>query len=1069
MKKALHLFNRGLVMGMEVCALLAVLAFLLWGALLVRLSMGPLDASFLTEKLEASMNARQQGFIFDIGATQLVWGGHFDLFQVEMKNVKVKRTGGADVLYMRKVGVHLSKRHLVFGKLTPKLVRIYEPTLRVVRWENGNVSLNFDEAPAVLFGPSLPPEMKAAESAAQIELIKSVLNELQGQTGIGLLLGGLEEVAIRDARLTYDDRILGVVWESADTDIGVARIRNGIIAKLAMAVPLSDDKRMVLRAEGRHRWDSDESTFTVHFAGFDPALISARSDRLDAWRGIAVPMEGSVALWLDADFKPKRARFIAGAKDGQFSGFGLYQDKPLPIKKLYAKGQFSAKDQSLRLDNLNVDLGGPQVGGRAAVRKEEGRYHIGAEATLLETPMDELAHYWPEKLAHDTRKWVTMHLSKGTARKATIDMDMLYNPAPEEGVPPAEIKKLDGIIDFDGITVDYFPPLMPVDNVRGQATYDAHDFNLAITGGTLGDMKVSKSAIAITNLADNDPATDVMIDIGVNLSGPVKTALKVLEPKPLAYPDMLGIKVDDVAGSADVDVSFKFPLHHGLHISEVKVTADAKINDLLMPGMVAGMAVSGGPMQLNVSNGALAVKGTGKLGNMPITFDWNKNFEASKDGPDNTVKAELTLDDAARRAFGVPESILLKGSVPSKIEYKARKDGSATLDLVSDISPASLNIEEIGFSKPAGTVGSAQMKIGLQGGAPMRIENIIVETAGLVMRGDADIAGGVLRKASFPTAMWGQTQAAIDIENRDSAGYVLRVNGRQFDASRWMQADKDAPVANKETRNAEAAVRVMPLQVSMNVDRLIVGDNRSLDNVKMFMRRSAWQRIEQLEIDGLIGKDDIYLRYTPGANGPTLRFEAANAGEALSLFGISKSIRGGKLVVKGEPTPKGGPRDMQGTVVLSDFTLRDAPVLALLLNSMSLIGVLDILNGQGIEFGRARVDFKWVDRGQPERAENIRLIRLRDGRTSGASLGLNFEGEIDNWNNTLDLDGTIVPISGINNVLSGIPLVGDILTGGGSGILAATYTIKGPKDKPEVFVNPLSVLAPGILRKIFFE
>ena len=69
----------------------------------------------------------------------------------------------------------------------------------------------------------------------------------------------------------------------------------------------------------------------------------------------------------------------------------------------------------------------------------------------------------------------------------------------------------------------------------------------------------------------------------------------------------------------------------------------------------------------------------------------------------------------------------------------------------------------------------------------------------------------------------------------------------------------------------------------------------------------------------------------------------------------------------------------------------------------------------------------------------------------------------------LDLDGTIIPISGINNVLSGIPLVGDILTGGGSGILAATYTIKGPKSKPEVFVNPLSVLAPGILRKIFFE
>ncbi len=1067
MKKALHLFNRGLVMGMEICALLIVLLFLLWGALLVRLSMGPLDASFLTEKLEASMNARQQGFVFDVGATQLVWGGHLDLFQVELKNVHVKRTAGADVLYMRKVGLHLSKRHLVFGKLTPKLVRIYEPTLRVVRWENGNVSLNFDEAPGLLFGPPLPPEMKAAESAAQIELIKGVLKELHGQTGIGLLLGGLEEIVIRDARLTYDDRILGVVWESVDTDIGVARMRSGIVAKLGMAVPVGEGNSMVIRAEGRHRWDSAESNFTVQFAGVNPSLIAAQSEKLEAWRGVAMPVGGSIALRLDQNFKPLRARFILGTEEGHFSGFGLYHEKPLAIKKLYAKGLFNAEDPSIRLDNLNVDLGGPQASGRAAVRMVEGRYHISAEAALQHTPMDDLAHYWPEKLAPDARHWVTTHLSKGTAHKATVDLDMFYDPAPEEDEAPVEVTDLDGIIDFDGIKVDYFPPLMPVENVRGQAVYDQHDFNLAITGGTLGDMKVSKSAIAITNLADHDDTTDVMIDIGVTLSGPVKTALKVLEPKPLAYPDMLGIKTDDVAGTADVDVIFKFPIHHGLHISEVNVTADAKISDLVMPRLVAGMTVSGGPMELKVNNGALAVKGTGKLGNMPITFDWNKNFHAAKDGVDNSVTAELTLDDAARRAFGVPETMPLKGAVPSKIVYKAQKDGSAVLDVAADITPATLNIDDIGFSKAAGTAGSAQMKVLLEKGAPRRIENIVVETAGLVARGDVELAGGALRMANFPTAMWGQTQAAIEIENRDSAGYALRINGRQFDASRWMKSEG----ASKDTAtlNAEAAVRTTPLQISMNVDRLIVGDDRSLESVKLFMRRNTWQRLEQLEIDGLIGKDDIYLRYMPGAGGPSLRFEAANAGEALALFGISKSIRGGKLVVKAEPAAKGGPRDMMGTVVLSDFVLRDAPVLALLLNSMSLVGVLDILNGQGIEFGRARVNFNWIDRGQPGQAENVRLIRLRDGRTSGASLGLNFEGTIDNWNNTLDLDGTIIPISGINNVLSGIPLVGDILTGGGSGILAATYTIKGPKSKPEVFVNPLSVLAPGILRKIFFE
>ncbi|MFN7114333.1 MAG: AsmA-like C-terminal domain-containing protein [Alphaproteobacteria bacterium] len=1063
MKKALHYFNRGLVMGLEFFALLIVLAFLLWGALLWRLSTGPLDASFLTEKLEASMNARQPGFVFDIGSTQLVWGGHFDLFQVEMKNVTVRRADGADIITMRKVGVHLSKRHLVFGQLTPKLVRVYEPALRVVRWEDGHVTLNFDAQPAEVFGPPLPPEWVDKNSAAQIALLQSVLQGLNDHSALGMLIGGLEEIAIRDARVTYDDRALGLELESSDTDIALGRTRSGIRAKINLATALSPDRRMGLVIEGRYRRDTGESDIIVQFAGADPSVIAAYSEKLSAWRGLSVPLAGSMSLLLDRGFRPVRGRFILGAEEGRFSGFGLYDDKtPLPLGRIYAKGSLDFTQQALRLDTFKADLRGPQAEGQASItRAEDGRFRISASAALTQMPMDDLANYWPETLTPDPRWWVTTHLSKGIATKATLETDMFFNPAPAEGAAAIDIEKLGGIIDFEGIKVDYLPPLMPVEKVRGQARYDTQRFDLAITGGMLGDMTVSKSAIAITGLADNDPDSDIEIDIQVSVAGPVVTAFKVLDSKPLGYTQMLGINSAAAGGKADVDLSLRFPIHRGLDIADVQVAATAKLDDMRLPAMVAGMDITGGPMTLQVDSGALNVKGNGKLGDMPITFDWSKNFDRKKPF-DSSVTAELTLSDAARRAFGVPEMAGLRGPLPSKIAYRLEHGGKATLDVTADLAPATLSVPDIGFSKPAGTAGSLSLRVFLAGGAPQRVGNISVETGGLVLRGEADVTGGTLRKASFPTAMWGQTQAAVDIETR-GGGYVLRITGRQFDAGRWMQDDG---VPNSD---AVAAVKTMPLQISMNVDRLLVNEGRVLEKVKMFLRRNEWQRIEQLEIDGMIGKDDIYLRYTPSARGPSLRFEAQNAGAALAFFGISKSIRGGKLVVRGEPAEKGGPRDMRGSVVLSDFILRDAPVLALLLNSMSLVGVLDLLNGDGIAFKRARVNFNWIDRGQPAQQKNIRQIRLRDGRTSGASLGLNFEGEIDNWAKTLDLDGTIIPISGINNVLSGIPLVGDILTGGGGGILAATYSIKGPIDKPRVSVNPLSVLAPGILRKIFFE
>jgi hypothetical protein len=116
-----------------------------------------------------------------------------------------------------------------------------------------------------------------------------------------------------------------------------------------------------------------------------------------------------------------------------------------------------------------------------------------------------------------------------------------------------------------------------------------------------------------------------------------------------------------------------------------------------------------------------------------------------------------------------------------------------------------------------------------------------------------------------------------------------------------------------------------------------------------------------------------------------------------------------------------------------------------------------------------RAEFFWIDKGQPDTPKNVRALLIKGGETSGASLGLTFEGNIDNWTNLLDITGTIIPVSDLNKMLSVIPLVGDILTGGGKGVFAATYSIKGTKDKPTVIVNPLAALAPGILRKMFFE
>jgi hypothetical protein len=96
-------------------------------------------------------------------------------------------------------------------------------------------------------------------------------------------------------------------------------------------------------------------------------------------------------------------------------------------------------------------------------------------------------------------------------------------------------------------------------------------------------------------------------------------------------------------------------------------------------------------------------------------------------------------------------------------------------------------------------------------------------------------------------------------------------------------------------------------------------------------------------------------------------------------------------------------------------------------------------------------------------------IRVKDARATGITLGITATGTVDTKNETMDLEGTLIPAYLINSALGRLPIVGPLFTGGqkGGGVFAAAFRVKGNVDKPEISTNPLTALAPGFLRNIF--
>jgi len=219
--------------------------------------------------------------------------------------------------------------------------------------------------------------------------------------------------------------------------------------------------------------------------------------------------------------------------------------------------------------------------------------------------------------------------------------------------------------------------------------------------------------------------------------------------------------------------------------------------------------------------------------------------------------------------------------------------------------------------------------------------------------------------------------------------------------------------------------------------------------------------ITRLAVDGSDpGGRPVTLSITPrpGLSTGRITFRSADAGFAWKAITGQANVKGGAAQADGVWTP-GAPGSAKLTLLMTDFHLVDMPIMARLLSSVgSLQGLAAMMNGDGIAFSSLEAPMTLAE-GR---------VTLGECRMSGPSLGLTAKGRIDLETGALAIDGVVVPSYGLNSMLSGLPIVGNLLTSRrGEGVVGITYSLKGPAEAARVGVNPMSALTPGILRRIF--
>src|SRR5581483_11629073 len=177
--------------------------------------------------------------------------------------------------------------------------------------------------------------------------------------------------------------------------------------------------------------------------------------------------------------------------------------------------------------------------------------------------------------------------------------------------------------------------------------------------------------------------------------------------------------------------------------------------------------------------------------------------------------------------------------------------------------------------------------------------------------------------------------------------------------------------------------------------------------------------------------------------------ETQDAGALFRFTDLYPRMYGGQMWVAMDP-PAQDATPQIGTLYVRNFVVRNEPTLA------RVVSGAPGANANAVEFSEARADFV--------RANG--RMSIRDGVVRGPLVGATIEGQIDYLKNDVHLRGTFVPFYGLNNVFGQLTVVG-LCFGGRSNeeLLVCSSAATGPPGAPHIVVNPVSAIAPGLLRK----
>ena len=580
-------------------------------------------------------------------------------------------------------------------------------------------------------------------------------------------------------------------------------------------------------------------------------------------------------------------------------------------------------------------------------------------------------------------------------------------------------------------------------NINADIEYKNNELNINISSGSATGLNFDKSKIFVTESSDSYKAS-----LDLNLTGKFNSLKEFKNLKIAALEDVTkNIEKLSFSTTATNKIDLEFDKKGNLLNTSVKGKADI-VNlelDLLQsayPNVLddKNRKFKNGKFKVDFDKTNFFVNGI--IFNQNDTLDFKINSDLNK----KTSKINIISDINFVNWQKVFKPEYIKGSSKLYVQLNVNKD-QYYFDTRIDIKKSLINFSPINFNKLLNDDGQILLKGEIKKSASV-LEKVVINAGKnnielFDLNFDENFSITSLNSIVVNTD---KSNFKIISSKKSNINHI-EITGKKLDAKYIIDSLTSSKPSNVVSKKFNGTI-------SANLDTVDTGTN---DDIRDFNLTGTILngKFTKLDANGVFSnKEKISIKISKNKNGNLTTYMLSDrARPFIAGFSFIKGFEKGKLEFTSEDLSA---TFSKGKIIISDFKIREIPVLAQILSLASVTGILDTLKGEGIRFDNTVIVYE----------NDEKFFTFKDFYGTGPSLGFIVEGRINNLDDFVSLDGNLIPAYEVNRLLSNIPILGQILTGkSGDGVFGVSFKIKGKDNNFETSINPVRTITPRFVQR----